>query len=242
VNEHARYLQQASWTRELRAYLFEKAGTENARRALEVGCGTGAILADVRSPASLFGLDIDLKALAECKIRAPKAALTRGDAHTLPYPAETFDIVYCHFLLLWIAQPLKVVSELKRVARRGGSIIAFAEPDYANRVDKPETLAQIGRRQIESLKRRGADPTFGARLAETFHRAGIKLVETGPIEKSGMNRPDEWEQEWAMIESDLAESVPVEEIQKMKLMDGEAWARGERVLYVPTYFAFGRVL
>ncbi|PIV25986.1 MAG: SAM-dependent methyltransferase, partial [Anaerolineae bacterium CG03_land_8_20_14_0_80_58_20] len=42
MNGHERYTQQARWTRDLRAYLFDKAGLRDARRVLEVGCGTGA--------------------------------------------------------------------------------------------------------------------------------------------------------------------------------------------------------
>jgi hypothetical protein len=54
--------------------------------------------------------------------------------------------------------------------------------------------------------------------------------------------PEEWEIEWAVIESDVAGSVPGEDIQKMKLLDQQARARGERVLNVPTYFAWGQML
>jgi ubiquinone/menaquinone biosynthesis C-methylase UbiE len=45
MNWHNRFLQQAGWTRDLRTYLFAQAGIERARRVLEVGCGTGAVLA-----------------------------------------------------------------------------------------------------------------------------------------------------------------------------------------------------
>jgi cyclopropane fatty-acyl-phospholipid synthase-like methyltransferase len=48
VDWHARYLQQARWTRPLREYLYGKAGVDSARRVLEVGCGTGALLASSR--------------------------------------------------------------------------------------------------------------------------------------------------------------------------------------------------
>jgi hypothetical protein len=86
----------------------------------------------------------------------------------------------------------------------------------------------------------GADPGFGAKLAQTFFTAGIKLEETGTIQ-GGVEEPSAWEREmeWAVIQADLGESVSGEEIQKMKTLDDEAWAKGERVLYVPTYFAWG---
>jgi len=239
---HKRYTQQSTWTRNLRAYLFEKAGLSNARRVLEVGCGTGAILHELVTPASLHGLDINPSALMECRVHAPGAALICGNALSLPYSSKSFDIVYCHFLLLWVGNPLQALLEMKRVTKAGGHILAFAEPDYSNRIDKPEELIPLGKWQTESLKRQGADPSFGARLAESFFEAGIKLHETGTIQ--GVKKeppPEEWEIEWAVIESDVAGSVPGKDIQKMKALDQQARERGDRLLHVPTYFAWGQV-
>lgn len=239
---HARYLQQATWTRDLRAYLFERAGLNHARGVLEVGCGTGAILQGLVTPAALHGLDLDPAALAAGKIHAPKAILTRGDGLFLPYPDGYFDIVYCHYLLLWVRDAVQAALEMKRVTTAEGHVLALAEPDYYSRVDKPDELIRLGEWQREALKRQGADPGFGSRLAETFFQAGIKLIETGTIQ-SVKNDPmaEEREMEWAVIQSDLAGVVPESEIQKMKQMDEQAWERGERVLHVPTYFAWGQI-
>jgi SAM-dependent methyltransferase len=242
MNWHKRYTQQATWTRDLRAYLFEKAGLENVRRVLEVGCGTGAILRELETSASLYGLDINPAALAECQINMPKAILTQGNAISLPYSNKTFDIVYCHFLLLWVRDPLRALLEMKRVTKPGGHVIAFAEPDYSQRIDEPDELIPLGAWQTESLKRQGADPGFGSRLAESFFEAGVKINETGTIQ--GVDKepsPQEWEMEWAVIESDLAGIVAGADIQKMKQLDQQAWANGERMLHVPTYFAWGQV-
>jgi ubiquinone/menaquinone biosynthesis C-methylase UbiE len=238
MNWHARYLQQAAWTHDLRIYLFEKAGLSNADRVLEVGCGTGAILREVHSPAPPHGLDLEPASLAECRVNAPAALLTHGDGHFLPYPDRSFDIVYCHYLLLWVSNPLQVLREMARVGR---TVLALAEPDYSQRVDEPAALKPLGKWQTESLIRQGADPAFGARLAETFHQAGISLLETGPIQSAEKKRSaDEWENEWAVIEADLADSTPRKDIQKMKSLDKQARRRGERVLDVPTFFAWGK--
>jgi SAM-dependent methyltransferase len=252
MNWHARFLQQATWTRDLRSYLFECAGLAQARRVLEVGCGTGAILFDLSTRAAVHGLDLEASRLAEAHVHAPAAALTCGDALSLPYPAGIFDITFCHFLLLWVSDPLRALLEMKRVTRSGGSVLALAEPDYSHRRDKPDELAPLGRWQAESLRRQGADPALGARLAELFRQAGIPPIETGTLRGSpgsGTGRgggerpaaPGERESEWAVLEADLAGIVPVEEIQRMKMLDEQAWERGERVLYVPTYFAWGQI-
>jgi len=238
---HRRYLQQARWTRDLRVYLFKKAGLETAKRVLEVGCGTGAILSELPNHISSHGLDIDPAALRQCRVHAPAASFVQGDALQLPYSNPTFDIVYCHFLLLWIVDPLGALLEMKRVANAGAHIIAFAEPDYTARLDEPLELAPLGKWQSEALRRQGADPGLGVRLDDLFFEAGIQLIETGTIQNAGLDSsPEEWEMEWAVIEADLAGFIASDDIHKMKNLDQQARARGERVLHVPTYFAWGR--
>jgi ubiquinone/menaquinone biosynthesis C-methylase UbiE len=237
---HRRYLQQAQWTRDLRAYIFKKTGFNDTSLVLEVGCGTGAILTEFPHRPFLHGLDIDFAALTQCHIHAPTVSLVQGDALRLPYSNQIFDIVYCHFLLLWVRDPLQALFEMTRVTKAGAYVIAFAEPDYKARVDQPQALIPLGKWQTESLQRQGADPSLGARLADLFFRAGIKLNETGPIQNAVQNlSPKEWETEWAVLESDLDGVIPKEEIYRMKDLDQQAWTRGERVLNVPTYFAWG---
>ena len=238
MNWHARYLQQAVWTRDLRTYLFEKAGLTAASRVLEVGCGTGAVLGEIHIPAALHGVDLEPESLAQCRIHAGSASLTRADARSLPYSDRSFDIAFCHFLLLWVENPLQVLREMARVAP---TVIALAEPDYNQRVDEPDTLKPLGEWQTQALLRQGADPFFGCELAETFHQAGIRIQETGTLQQSGMKRSlEEWKNEWDVIETDLAGFVPSVDIQRMKSLDEEARGRGERILHVPTYFAWGK--
>jgi ubiquinone/menaquinone biosynthesis C-methylase UbiE len=117
MNWHARYLRQAAWTRDLRKYLLEQAGCACANRILEVGCGSGAVLSELPKPAARYGLDLDAAALAECRINAPKSLIIRADGHHIPYPDKSFDIAYCHYLLLWVKDPLQVVREMARVSR-----------------------------------------------------------------------------------------------------------------------------
>ncbi len=239
---HKRYTQQARWTRDLRSYLFRQTGLAPASRVLEVGCGTGAILSELPDPGSAHGIDIDRAVLVQCRLTAPAATLAQGDALTLPYPDKSFQIVYCHFLLLWVANPLQALMEMRRVAKPGGHILAFAEPDYNARRDKPRELIPLGEWQTEALRQQGADPGLGARLADLFFRAGIQIVETGPIQNAEADpSARDWETEWAVIESDLAGFIPNTDIQRMKRLDQQARERGDRVLHVPTYFAWGHI-
>ncbi|MDI6770340.1 MAG: methyltransferase domain-containing protein [Anaerolineales bacterium] len=240
---HARFSQQAGWTRSLRDYIFDAIDLRRAGRILEVGCGTGALLAELPSQAAVHGLDLEPARLTEARLHAPRALLTNGDASCLPFPAQTFDITFCHFLLLWVKYPPDVLCEMRRVTRPGGFVLALAEPDYSRRVDKPKAFAPLGRWQSESLWRQGADPTVGGRLAGLFAEAGITLLETGSLRGVGTHplTPEERELEWVVLEADLAGFVTARKLQRIKKLDEEAWRRGERVLHVPTYYAWGRV-
>lgn len=242
---HARYLQQAGWTHDLRVYLFERAKLAEARAILEVGCGTGALYSDIMmSPATVYGLDIDSFRLAEAKVHAPSVQLTCGNALHLPYNNSAFDITFCHYLLLWVKDPQNVLAEMKRVTRVGGAVLALAEPDYGSRVDKPDFLAPLGRWQTESLRLQGAEPNIGMRLAELFTDAGIQVIETGIIQDSGRQTEitsNEHELEWAVLEADLDRILSREEILRLKILEEHAWRAGTRILHVPTYFAYGMV-
>ena len=233
----------------MRDYLFDKTRLSDAKRVLEVGCGTGAILSTLQTSASssrtmsLHGLDLDAAALIESHLHAPTAFFTCGDAHLLPYSNQIFDITYCHYFLLWVNDPLQALTEMKRVTKPGGYMLAMAEPDYTARTDQPKELVMLGRWQNESLQRQGADIGLGARLADLFFQAGIQIIETGAIQSRGKEAisSEEWQDEWEVVESDLAESVSKKEIARLKKLEEEARRHGTRVLNVPTYFAWGQV-
>lgn len=242
---HARYTQQARWTQSLRSYLFNKAGMAAARRVLELGCGTGAVLADlpVKPGTAIHGLDTNLSSVRLAATGTPGANLLCADGARLPYPNACFDITFCHFVLLWASQPLNLLQEMRRVTRRGGAVLALAEPDYGGRVDFPTPLAELGQWQAQSLRDQGADPQMGRKLAGLFAQAGLKNVETGVVggEWTAPPAPEEQAMEWEVIEADLAGKVPAAALQKMKRLEEQAWSNGERVLFVPTFFAWSRV-
>jgi len=246
---HERYLQQAAWTRDLRSYLLDRVHWRSARRLLEVGCGTGAILRDLDSPSTglassspaLFGIDIAGAPLLECRRRASRVYLTQADALALPFPDRTFDITYCHFLLLWLHDPLAALREMKRVT--SGHVLALAEPDYSRRVDAPPALIDLGRLQTAALRQQGADVSIGSHLAEQFDRAGLRIRETGVIEswKGPGGSANDLQAEWDTVAADLRPILPAEELERFRQLDSDARGRGIRELYVPTYFAWGQV-
>jgi SAM-dependent methyltransferase len=243
---HQRFLQQAQWTQDLRAYLYPKAGLEKAKRILDVGFGTGALWGEIqrRTEASVVGVDIHLPHLMWMQ-QTERLLLSQGDAHHLPYQNNSFDVSLCHFTLLWLEYPARALAEIERVTRPGGAMLALAEPDYGGRIDYPPELEKLGRWQSESLRIQGADPLIGRKLGHLFGQAGFVELETGVLggQWSGPPSLDAWEREWEILEADLKEKDfrDVETLKSLKALDKAAWERGERVLFVPTFYAFGRV-
>lgn len=238
---HARYTQQAAWTAALRRYLFTRLDLGAAGRALEVGCGTGAVLSTLETSANLYGLDIHFPSLHFARLPAPAAQLTAGDAHRLPYTAGSFDLVFTHFVLLWLADPLAALSEMRRVARPGGAVLALAEPDYGGRIDHPPELAPLGRLQADSLRAQGADPELGRRLPALFHQAGFTEIASGVLAAEWPARPNpaEVDLEHQMLRADLHNLVSPTELDAFLVADRHAWQASERILYVPTFYSWG---
>ncbi|MFN2234823.1 MAG: class I SAM-dependent methyltransferase [Anaerolineales bacterium] len=242
---HSRFTQQALWTSDLRRYIFDQINVSKYQRILEVGCGTGATLTQLPSTI-LFkvGLDINDQYLSLAMRNNEGATFIQGDGHSLPCLARMFDITLCHFLLLWTEKPTQVVSEMARVTRPGGTVIALAEPDYGGRIDFPHALTQLGQWQTSSLQKQGADPTIGRKLAGIFHQAGLESIQTGVLGGQWSETPDwdQWELEWTILESDLGqEPIFSRSFRNLKELDKNAYIRGERILFVPTFYAWGQV-
>lgn len=238
---HARYLQQAGWTAQTRHYLFEKAGLSDSSRVFEPGCGTGAVLSDCMA-GFLAGIDWNFENLQVARRFVPRAHFSRANALSLPFPPAAFDACISHFFLLWVDAE-RALSEMIRVTRPGGWIIALAEPDYGGRIDRPIELAELGRLQGQALEKQGADPLMGRKLAGLFARAGLQDVLAGVMGGEwGFRELDNgWEQEWAALDSDLAGLIQPEQLAELRRIDAAAWAHGERILFVPTFYAMGQV-
>jgi SAM-dependent methyltransferase len=237
---HKRYTQQVGWTLATRRYIFEQIGLDKSSQILEVGSGTGALISSLHKDgyALYLRLDIDLLSL----VFSASQREVCGDAHLLPFKSGVFDLVICHFLLLWVRDPQAVICEMQRSIHPGGWVVALAEPDYTQRVDQPSELAEMGKIQTDALIGQGADVSIGGNLGELFYQTGLEKIETGVIQPQapGLFTDEEFELEWVVLRRDLAGRVLENQLQRWYDRDRLAAIRGDRQHYVPIHFAFGQ--
>jgi len=247
---HKRFSQQAQWTSNTRNYLFGLAGVFESNYVLDVGCGTGALTrqlsqSGVQHPV---GIDINTQFLELATTQDQNGEFFIADAHSIPFNQNTFDCSFCHYVLMWVSDPFAMLKQMKRVTKPGAAVLALAEPDYGGRIDYPQQLELINQWQSEALLHQGADPYFGRKLKGLFHQAGLVEIQVGVIGAQWEAAPSRQEllSEWSIIQHDLStlnkEKSEISKISEaIKEIDLKAWDTGERILYVPTFYALGRV-
>jgi ubiquinone/menaquinone biosynthesis C-methylase UbiE len=244
---HRRYQQQAQWTKNIRNHIYRQISINMAGNILDVGCGTGVLEDELFSLTSskIYGLDIDYPSLKYARENSACAKFITGNSLQLPFPSGVFDITLCHFLLLWISDGIQAVNEMARVTRPRGFVLALAEPDYGGRIDYPPTLTELGEWQTQALINQGANPMMGRKLRSFFSKAGLVNVEVGILggQWKETNSDQEFELEWQVIRSDLAgNSDFIEKAEDLKNIEILARQNQQRILFVPTFYAYGKVM
>jgi SAM-dependent methyltransferase len=239
---HRQFLRQARWTQGTRTHLYRQAGLWGAEAVLDVGCGTGAVTAEVSqwTGGRVTGLDLDPGMIDFAAGWVPDVEWIVGDAHSLPFPADSFDLVLCSFLLLWVAEPTVAVQEMTRVVREGGAVLATTEPDYGGRIDYPEDI-RLGPLMEESLRCDGANPRIGRRLKALFSSSGL-VAQSGIIGSVWDDRQlvAEFDAEWDFIYETLGNVADDAELRSFQDSARRAVQSGERLFFMPHFWALGR--
>jgi SAM-dependent methyltransferase len=150
---------------------------------LEVGCGTGVLTQEickhVRSPGNVTALDLSESMLSVARKKCPGVKFQQGNAMALPYDDASFDVVASQFMLMFTPDPVKTVSEMRRVLKPGGRLIIAVWEALDNNPVYAE-LARIARKRIndsagDSLSWPFALGKDGA-LAEICMKAGAGNV------------------------------------------------------------------
>jgi ubiquinone/menaquinone biosynthesis C-methylase UbiE len=155
-----------------------------ATNVLSVGCGPGVILQAVCSKyPSSHGTGIDVSATriqqAIQKHRSNgRLKFVHADAHDIPLPTDSFDLVYSRMLFEYLANKERAVDEMVRVCRPGGTVL-IQDLDGQLLWNYPEdsALQQGIEMVISGLARTGFDPFVGRKLYALAHGAGLQNIQ-----------------------------------------------------------------
>lgn len=130
-----------------------------SENVLDCGCGNGAILEFIWNKNAKFtGVDISELGIKIAKKRLLKKGVTlkQADLEDLKFKDNSYDLVYCTYVLEHLDNPEKVVSEVARVTQKGGRLI-FIAPNYGSPINyslseftKKSPLARAMKRFLKS--------------------------------------------------------------------------------------------
>ncbi len=116
------------WFRGFRRFvaplLARAAGNRTDLRILDCGCGTGNNLRMLRTHGRAIGIDLTFSGLAYAR-RQGEHLIARASALTLPFSADTFDLVSSFDVIYAFDDDLaaQALKEMHRVLRPGGHLV-----------------------------------------------------------------------------------------------------------------------
>jgi SAM-dependent methyltransferase len=162
---------------------------------LDVGCGVGwSTYALATAGYDATGIDLNPAAF-----EAPVAGLCRvlqGDAMSIAYPPDSFDIVACYQCLEHVPDPEKALAEMVRIVRPGGTV-AIVGPNLVTPLPglaflcKPSSWRTLSFRRYECMPTHPSGNTLPEILGFAFLRSlqlCTKLLRHSP--RFTMRSPD----------------------------------------------------
>ena len=173
---------------QLGAALIDFAGVEPGMRALDVGCGPGALtgeLAALLGAHRVHAADPSEPFVQACAARHAGVGVVLAAAEALPFGDGAFDAVLSQLVVNFMRDPEAGVRELARVARPGG-IVASCVWDYAGEMTLLRAFWDAAR-EVEPQRAAALDEGVvmpwcaDGELAQLWRDAGLRDVRSGAL-------------------------------------------------------------
>ncbi len=147
---------------------------------LDVGCGLGILtrkLAELAPAGIVWGVERSADQLAKAPRDLANLHFQQADAHALPFEDNTFDVVFCRYLLEHVANPLLVLKEMSRVLKPGGKAFVQENNIFVTTFDPDCPHFEALWRQFAVLQQLlGGDALIGKKLFRLFGEAGFANI------------------------------------------------------------------
>jgi len=164
--------------------LADLAGVHAGQRVLDVGCGPGALTAElVRriGPDAVAAVDPSKPFVRAARARHPGVDVRLSAAEDLPYPDSTFDVTFAQLVVQFMTDPIAGLAEMARVTHADGVVAACVWDLAGGRA--PISLFWQAARELDS----GAEDESGlagaraGHLSELFEAAGLRRIEEAAL-------------------------------------------------------------
>ena len=168
----------------LAPHLADFAAVVAGQRVLDVGCGPGALTAELVTrlgSAAVSAVDPSESFVAAARDRHPGVSVERAAAEQLPFEDRSFDAALAQLVVHFMADPVAGLREMARVTRQRG-VVAAGVWDHAGG-QGPLNLFWDTVRELEP-DAHDESRLAGARqghLAELFHEAGLRDIEEATL-------------------------------------------------------------
>jgi SAM-dependent methyltransferase len=168
----------------LAAQFAALAGVHRGQRALDVGCGPGALAAMLVSQVgaeAVSAVEPSTSFVAAVRERLPGVDVRRSPAERLPFPDDAFDVALAQLAVHFMTDPVRGLREMARVTRPGGTVAACVW-DHAGGRGPVSAFWQAARELDPAADdESGLAGTRGGHLAELFTQAGLAAVQAGEL-------------------------------------------------------------
>jgi SAM-dependent methyltransferase len=164
----------------LAAAFCDAAGVRAGDCALDVGCGPGALLAELAArlgTGRVTAVDPSPPFVEACRLAVPGADVRHGVAEELPFRDSSFDLALSQLVVNFMSDAQRGVSELRRVSRR---TVASCVWDYAGEMTMLRVFWDAAREVDPDAPDEGAVMGYctPGELAELWEHAGLRNVTT----------------------------------------------------------------
>ncbi len=159
-----------------------RAGLRPGMAVVDLGCGVGAttrMLAEIVGPAGhVTGIDVSAAQLEEARELCASAGITNvtfreASATATELPRNSFDVVYCRFLLLHLVHPEACLGEMLEIVKPGG-VALVEDGDLTSARSIPDSSLHAFADLFGRLgPTRGVDYTIENRLYHLVKAAGF---------------------------------------------------------------------
>ena len=156
-------------------------------RVLDVGCGLGQeakrLSALVGESGQVVGLDRSEKMVEEAARRAEsdgtRVDFIAEDVHQMNFEDESFDLARTERVLIHVDDPAQAISEMARVIKLGGFLIAYEFDFQGFFIDSD--MVDLTRRIENALPSAPPNPYIGRQLPHYYRMAGLQIQEIEPF-------------------------------------------------------------